>query len=195
MAARSGKKEVKPTTTRVKKASPKAATKAATQAKTKAVPLKKKVMKKEKSTETEAPVSTSKKSSKKDGTDDRHAALKQILLAKREALIKEIKHQLGQSVTEEEQRRLEAAMDSGDQALVDLEREMGISLQEMRNRERQLIDDALDSVDEGTYGICADCEEEISEKRLHALPFARLCVECQSKRELLEKIERSEQRS
>ena len=127
MAARSGKKEVKPTTTRVKKASPKAATKAATQAKTKAVPLKKKVMKKEKSTETEAPVSTSKKSSKKDGTDDRHAALKQILLAKREALIKEIKHQLGQSVTEEEQRRLEAAMDSGDQALVDLEREMGIT--------------------------------------------------------------------
>lgn len=195
MAARSGKKEVKPTTTRVKKASPKAATKAATQAKTKAVPLKKKVMKKEKSTETEAPVSTSKKSSKKDGTDDRHAALKQILLAKREALIKEIKHQLGQSVTEEEQRRLEAAMDSGDQALVDLEREMGISLQEMRNRERQLIDDALDSVDEGTYGICADCGDEISEKRLHALPFARLCVECQSKRELLEKIERSEQRS
>ncbi len=195
MAARSGKKEVKPTTTRVKKASPKVATKAATQAKTKAVPAKKKVMKKEKSTETEAPVSTPKKSPKKDGTEDRHAALKQILLAKREALIKEIKHQLGQSVTEEEQRRLEAAMDSGDQALVDLEREMGISLQEMRNRERQLIDDALDSVDEGTYGICADCGDEISEKRLHALPFARLCVECQSKRELLEKIERSEQRS
>lgn len=195
MAARSGKKAVKPTTTRVKKASPKAATKAAPKAKTKAVPSKKKVMKKEKSTEMDTPVSAPKKSKKKDGTEDRHASLKQILLDKREALIQEIKHQLGQSVTEEQQRRLEAAMDSGDQALVDLEREMGISLQEMRNRERQLIDDALDSLDEGTYGMCADCGEEISEKRLHALPFARLCVECQSKRELMEKIERSEQRS
>ncbi len=195
MAARSGKKDVKPTTTRVKKASPKAAPKATIKAKAKAVPSKKKVMKKEKSKETPAPVSTPRKSKKKDGTEDRHASLKQILLAKREALIQEIKHQLGQSVTEEQQRRLEAAMDSGDQALVDLEREMGISLQEMRNRERQLIDDALDSVDEGTYGMCADCGEEISEKRLHALPFARLCVECQSKRELMEKIERSEQRS
>ncbi len=195
MAARSGKKADKPTTTRVKKASPKAATKAAPKAKTKAVPSKKKVMKKEKSTEIETPVSAPKKSKKKDGTEDRHASLKQILLDKREALIQEIKHQLGQSVTEEQQRRLEAAMDSGDQALVDLEREMGISLQEMRNRERQLIDDALDSLDEGTYGMCADCGEEISEKRLHALPFARLCVECQSKRELMEKIERSEQRS
>jgi DnaK suppressor protein len=77
---------------------------------------------------------------------------------------------------------------------VDLDREMGISLQEMRNRERQLIDDALDSLEEGSYGVCAECGNEISEKRLQALPFARLCVECKSKRELMEKIERSEQR-
>jgi len=126
---------------------------------------------------------------------NRYGALKEILLAKREALIQEIKQQLGQSLTDEQQRRLEAAMDSGDQALVDLEREMGISLQEMRNRERQLIDDALDSLDEGSYGMCADCGDEISEKRLLALPFARLCVNCQSKRELMEKIERAEQRT
>ena len=169
MAARSGKKGTKTTTTRVKKA----VTSAATSSKS----TKKKV----------AP--------KKEVPDDRHASLKKILLAKREALIQEIKQQLGQSVTDEQQRRLEAAMDSGDQALVDLEREMGISLQEMRNQERKNIDNALDSLDEGTYGACAECGEEISEKRLHALPFARLCVECKSKRELMEKIERSEQRS
>ncbi|MGE0472865.1 MAG: TraR/DksA family transcriptional regulator [Nitrospirales bacterium] len=127
--------------------------------------------------------------------ENRYGALKEILLAKREALVQEIKQQLGQSLTDEQQRRLEAAMDSGDQALVDLEREMGISLQEMRNRERQMIDDALDSLDEGSYGMCADCGEEISEKRLLALPFARLCVNCQSKKELMEKIERAEQRT
>ncbi len=137
---------------------------------------------------------TASNKSAKDKPEDRHAALKEILLAKREALIKEIKQQLGQSVTDEQSRRLEAAMDSGDQALVDLDREMGISLQEMRNRERQLIDDALDSLDEGTYGVCAECEGEISEKRLEALPFARLCVACKTKRELMEKIARSEQR-
>ena len=86
-------------------------------------------------------------------------------------------------------------MDSGDQALVDLDREMGISLQEMRNKERQQIDDALVSLEEDTYGICAECGEEISEKRLQALPFARLCVGCQTNRELIEKIERAEHRS
>ena len=125
----------------------------------------------------------------------RKEALRKILLAKRDAVSQAIRQQLGQSLTDEQQRRLESAMDSGDQALVDLDREMGISLQEMRNKERQQIDDALVSLEEGTYGICVDCGEEIDERRLKALPFARLCVACQETRELMEKIERAEQRS
>lgn len=125
----------------------------------------------------------------------RKGALKKILLAKRKALVQQMQAQLGQSLTDEQQRRLEAAMDSGDQALVDLDREMGISLQEMRNRERQMIDQALASLEEGTYGHCAECDVEISEKRLEALPFARYCIECQSHIELIQKIEKGEQRS
>jgi len=126
---------------------------------------------------------------------DRKIVLKQNLLAKRDALTQAMRQQLGQSLTDEQQRSLEAAMDSGDQALVDLEREMGISLQEMRNRERQQVEEALISLEEGSYGECAECGEELSEKRLEALPFARLCVACKSKRELMEKIQRAEQRS
>lgn len=124
----------------------------------------------------------------------RQEKLQRILLEKRATILREIQAQLGQSLNEEQQRRLESAMDSGDQAWVDLEREMGISLQEMRNRERKLIDAALVKLKDGTYGICAECGREISEKRLEALPFATYCVACQSKRELLEKIERGEQR-
>ena len=40
-----------------------------------------------------------------------------------------------------------------------------------------------------------ECDAEISEKRLKAMPFARYCIECQSRLELLEKIEKGEQRS
>ena len=127
-------------------------------------------------------------------TSSRSVTLRKIMLEKRVQLMKEIQNQLGQSLTEEQQRRFESAMDSGDQALLDLEREMGISLQEKRNRERQMIDEALVSLEEGTYGICVECNTEISEKRLAVMPFARLCVECQEKIELLEKIERGEQR-
>ena len=125
----------------------------------------------------------------------RSKSLRVILLSKREAVMKQIKEKLGQSLTDDQQRRLESAMDSGDQALFDLEREMGISLQEMRNRERQLIEEALASLDEGTYGLCGECDAEISEKRLTAMPFARYCIECQSRLELLEKIEKGEQRT
>lgn len=124
----------------------------------------------------------------------RSTTLRKVMLEKRVQLMKEIQSQLGQSLTEEQQRRFESAMDSGDQALLDLEREMGISLQEKRNRERQMIDEALVSLEEGTYGICVECDTEISAKRLAVMPFARLCVECQEKIELLEKIERGEQR-
>lgn len=127
-------------------------------------------------------------------TSSRSVTLRKIMLEKRFKLMKEIQDQLGQSLTDEQQRRFESAMDSGDQALLDLEREMGISLQEKRNRERQMIDEALVSLEEGTYGICVECNTEISEKRLAVMPFARLCVACQEKIELLEKIERGEQR-
>src|SRR5437870_13754200 len=80
-------------------------------------------------------------------------------------------------------------MDVGDQALMDVDRELGISLLEMRNRKRQLIDEALARLAEGTYGSCAECGVEISEKRLAVVPFAKLCADCQSRQELLEKIE------
>lgn len=124
----------------------------------------------------------------------RREVLYKMLLGKRQEIIKEIAESLGQSLTEDQQRRLESAHDVGDQALMDLERELGISLMEMRNRRRQSIDEALTRLQEGTYGICAECGVEISEKRLQAVPFAKLCVECQARQELLEKIEREEER-
>jgi DnaK suppressor protein len=126
--------------------------------------------------------------------DNRREALHRLLTEKRRELLKEIGGVLGQSLTDDQQRRLESAMDVGDQALADLERELGISLLEMRNRKRQMIDEALSRLADGTYGICAECGVEISEKRLAAVPFAKLCVECQSRQELLEKIEREEER-
>lgn len=48
-------------------------------------------------------------------------------------------------------------------------------------RERQLlveVEDALDRLDEGEYGVCEVCGEEIPERRLRALPWARFCLLC-----------------
>jgi DnaK suppressor protein len=130
----------------------------------------------------------------REARERRREALQRMLLGKRQEILKEIEGTLGQSLTEDQQRRLESARDVGDQALMDLDRELGISLMEMRNRRRQAIDEALTRLNEGTYGICAECGVEISERRLEAVPFAKLCVECQAREELLEKIEKEEER-
>ena len=146
------------------------------------------------SVEVEAPVRPKETAKEREARERRQEVLHKMLLGKRQEIIREIEESLGQSLTEDQQRRLESARDVGDQALMDLERELGISLMEMRNRRRQSIDEALTRLHEGTYGMCAECGIEISEKRLQAVPFAKLCVECQSRAELLEKIEREEER-
>ncbi len=144
--------------------------------------------------ETDTPVRPKETAKEREARERRQEVLQKMLVGKRQEIIKEIEESLGQSLTEDQQRRLESARDVGDQALMDLERELGISLMEMRNRRRQSIDEALTRLHEGTYGICAECGIEISERRLQAVPFAKLCVECQSRAELLEKIEREEDR-
>jgi len=54
------------------------------------------------------------------------------------------------------------------------------------SNERQLLyelDDALKRIEEGTFGICEDCKSLITKTRLKAIPYARLCLNCQQKRE------------
>ena len=125
---------------------------------------------------------------------ERREALYRMLMGKRQELMQEITGNLGASLTEDQRRRLESAMDVGDQSLMDLDRELGISLMEMRNKRRQLIDEALARLEDSTYGLCDECGVEINEKRLAAVPFAKSCVACQSKQELIEKIEKGEER-
>ena len=61
----------------------------------------------------------------------------------------------------------------------------------IRDRERKLINkikDALERIDDGTYGICDECEEKISEARLKARPVTTLCIDCKKRQESEEKV-------
>ena len=74
-----------------------------------------------------------------------------------------------------------------DWAIADRDREMSLRI---LKREKELIssvESALQKVDEGTYGICEECEEEIALARLKARPVTTLCIVCQKKQELEEK--------
>jgi DnaK suppressor protein len=47
----------------------------------------------------------------------------------------------------------------------------------------RLVEQALQRIDAGTYGVCIECEEEIEDKRLEYVPFARYCTDCKSELE------------
>jgi DnaK suppressor protein len=64
------------------------------------------------------------------------------------------------------------------------------SVLRIRDRERKLIfkiQDALSRLDDGTYGICEECGEEIGIERLKARPVTTLCIECKSSQEIEER--------
>ena len=73
--------------------------------------------------------------------------------------------------------------DAEEQSVHDFVQDVELALMEMKSETLQKIDDALRRLEEGTYGTCADCETEISEARLRALPFADLCINCQEQAE------------
>lgn len=72
--------------------------------------------------------------------------------------------------------------DEMDQARSSSDVETHASLIERAEDRLHLIDEALARVENGTYGTCAECGEDIPLERLKALPFALLCVDCQGKR-------------
>jgi RNA polymerase-binding transcription factor len=53
-----------------------------------------------------------------------------------------------------------------------------------------LIEEALNRIKDGSYGICVDCEENIAEKRLLANPYCLTCISCAEDREEAEKRKR-----
>ena len=77
----------------------------------------------------------------------------------------------------------DAIQDIADQAASAYTKEFVLSLGEAERRLLRQVDAALDKMRQNTYGRCETCGEEISEKRLEALPFATLCIACQEEEE------------
>ena len=91
----------------------------------------------------------------------------------------QLEDEVGRCVLYGKDLKDDASKDLGDQALNAYTREFQF---ELGSGDRRLLRDvlaALRKLDEGGFGECERCAEEISEKRLEALPFARYCIECQ----------------
>lgn len=101
--------------------------------------------------------------------------LKQLLLQKREEVIGGVM-QIRASSQEMGQ---DGIQDMADEASNLYNQQILMSLNENQRKTLGEVDEALDRIEEGTYGICDSCEKPIALKRLQIKPFAKYCVQCQ----------------
>jgi DnaK suppressor protein len=78
----------------------------------------------------------------------------------------------------------------GETSEADLHGDIEFALIQMKSETLARIDEALARLEEGTYGYCFECGEEIAERRLRALPFAVRCKDCEEAREVAQQRER-----
>ena len=126
--------------------------------------------------------------------EGRTERLRQLLIARRQEIQHQIDDLLAQHRADQIQLREESVADTEDLSTRDSVSHQQLSILEVRNHMRLQVEAALQRLDEGTYGYCEDCLKPISEERLKAMPFARRCIDCQRHAELLEQIEKKEDR-
>jgi DnaK suppressor protein len=103
--------------------------------------------------------------------------IKQHLLARKIELEERLKGLAAEKVTDDE------VHDPADQASAATSEEISLSIQKNEYDEYLMICKALDALDKGTYGICIDCGQPISPRRLALYPNATRCVACQEQAE------------
>jgi DnaK suppressor protein len=78
--------------------------------------------------------------------------------------------------------------DTTDRASAETELAFSLRMTERKSGLERKIEKALQRIDEGVYGVCEECGEEISEKRLRARPVTSLCIGCKRKQEEQERL-------
>jgi len=86
--------------------------------------------------------------------------------------------------------KLNEVLDAVESAEADIQEDIEFALVQMKSETLNKINDALGRLEQGDYGNCFDCGEEIAEKRLRALPFAVRCKDCEEAKEVAEQRER-----
>lgn len=92
------------------------------------------------------------------------------LISERDAVMAALR--IRPAATEPRPDAMDAATEAAEQAL-------GVSACNRNSRHLADVNAALLRIDDGEYGMCVDCEEEISPRRLRAVPWAARCVSCQ----------------
>src|SRR4030095_3394050 len=123
-------------------------------------------------------------------TPDRYAELTRILEERRREIMDQVQEKIRDVRTESPNSPTHGVLDAAESSEADIQDEIEFALIPMKAETLNKIEEALRRLEEGTYGYCFECGEEISERRLRALPFAVRCKDCEEAREVAQQRER-----
>jgi len=106
-------------------------------------------------------------------------SMRQVLIRRRDALRKALAGDLSML----KELRAQSSGDLIDAALDSVQDEISSQLAEVESRELARIENALERMRQGEYGVCETCGTNIPMARLNALPYATLCIRCQREAE------------
>lgn len=115
---------------------------------------------------------------------DRLRRLSELLLEEKRNLWAEVRRELFGQLGDQLQSENDIPQDAGDRSLIDLLEDTGLAVADIRRQQLTRMDQALAQFEQGRYGFCETCGQEIPEARLRAEPFAIRCVDCQQQREM-----------
>lgn len=99
------------------------------------------------------------------------------------ATLRQLERELSNAMKKREDIYIERQPDELDETQSASMRDLVVADLNRRRRNLTQIEDALDRIEEGSYGICEDCEQPIAPRRLEAIPWATYCVRCQERRD------------
>ncbi len=121
---------------------------------------------------------------------DRYAELKRILEERRREIMSAVHEKIRDVRTEGANSPTHGVLDAAESSEADIQDDIEFALIQMKAETLTKIEEALRRLEEGTFGYCFECGEEISERRLRALPFAVRCKNCEEARETAQQRER-----
>lgn len=110
----------------------------------------------------------------------REKRLKKLLLDRKRKMWVDLRSELFNKLGKEFNTQFESPQDIEDLALIDIIEDTGIAIADIRRKELEDMDEALRRLEDGVYGECAGCGEDIGEERLKTMPYATRCVKCQA---------------
>jgi DnaK suppressor protein len=120
----------------------------------------------------------------------RYSELRRMLEDRQREIQAEVQGKMRDVRSAGEVAKASDVLDAVESSEADIQEDIELALIQMKSETLNKINDALLRLDQGTYGNCFECDEEIAEKRLRALPFAVRCKDCEEARETAEKRER-----